>query len=318
MYENIEFVIQEIQKNENIVLAGHIAPDGDAISASFALCLAIKKMGKTPILLLEKYSDTYSYLSGHQFVYKGDYESLLPDLFISLDCGGIDRLGEAGKVFEKAKKTINIDHHISNNSFADLNIVNFKASSTSEIVFEIINKMEDIDFEIATCIYTGMIFDTAAFKHNAKKRTHQIAGELVQIGVDTDMVHTNLLYTHTLENAKLLSKAIQNISIDNGVCCSTLTKEEIIEDCKAKYNDLEGISGYLVDFKGVNISVFLYEKKDGSIKLSLRSKKADVNKIAAKFNGGGHILASGATLNVSLEEAKKAVLEEIKNCYTNN
>ena len=316
MYSEIKNVIKEIKNAQNIVLAGHISPDGDAISANFALALAIKKMGKEPVILLENYPHTYDYLNGHNFVYSKEYNDLEPDLFIALDCGDIKRLGNAEEVFKRAKKTVNIDHHISNNSFAEINVVNVTSSSTSEIVYEIISQMDnlEIDKDIATIIYTGIVFDTCGFKHSSTgKRTHQIAGELIEKGVDSSMVHTNLIYTHTLANARLLSKSIENLQIDGQIAIATLSKDEILNDCKASYNDMEGISGYLLNIEGIEVSIFLYEKLDGSIKVSFRANEFDVNQIASKFGGGGHILASGATINSSLEEAKKLVIQEVKN-----
>lgn len=314
IYKDIEPFIEEIKKYENIAIAGHISPDGDAISASLSLAMTLVKMGKKPIILLENYVDTYNHLDGHHMVFKGDYDTLNIDLFISVDCGDIERLGKAKPIFEKAKKTVNIDHHISNNNFGHLNIVNTQASSTSEIIFEIVNHTDKLDLDIATAIYTGLVFDTCGFKHKSTgKRTHQIAGELINIGVDSAMVHTRLLYTHTLANARLLAKTIQNICVEDNIVISTLTKSEIIEECKASYDDLEGISGYLLDIKGIDVAVFLYEKADGSIKASFRSKTIDVNKIAGSFGGGGHILASGATIkDMSLEQAKQNILEKIR------
>lgn len=312
MYSEIKDVINAIKNAQTIVLAGHISPDGDAVSSNFALALAIKKMGKNPIILLEKYADTYSFLKGHNFVATNC--NIKPELFISLDCGSISRLGQFEEVFKNAEKTINIDHHSDNNNFGDFNVVNKKASSTSEVVYEIISNMEDIeiDLDIATAIYTGIVFDTCGFKHNSTgKRTHQIAGELIEKGVDNSYIHTNLIYTHTLANSRLLAKAIQNIEIYGKLAISTISKNEILNECMATYEDLEGISGYLLDIKGMEVSVFLYEKEDESIKASFRAKEFNVNAIAKKFGGGGHILASGATFNTSLCEAKEAILKEI-------
>lgn len=315
IYIDIEPFIKQIEISKNIAIAGHIAPDGDAISASLSLAMTLKKMGKKPVILLENYVDTYNYLKGHDMVFKGDYDTLNIDLFISVDCGDIERLGKAKSIFENTKNTVNIDHHISNNNFGKLNIVNPKASSTSEIIFEIVNHIGIIDLDIATALYTGIVFDTSGFKHKStSKRTHQIASELIEIGVDNSMIHTQLLYTHTLANSRLLAKTIQNIYIENDIVISTLTRNEIVEECKASYEDLEGISGYLLDIKGINIVVFLYEKRDGSIKAGFRSKDIDVNKIASSFGGGGHILASGATItDMTLEQAKEIILEKIKN-----
>lgn len=315
IYENIEPFIQKIEHSKNIVIAGHISPDGDAISASLSLAMALEKMGKAPIVLLEECGDTFSYIKGYDKIYRDSYENLDDiDLFICADCGDIDRLGNVKAVFEKAKYTVNIDHHISNDSFADLNIVNPKSSSTSEIVFEIVNHIGALDIDIATALYTGIVFDTGGFKYNCTtKRTHQIAGELIEIGVDNHNIHSIVLSIHTLENSKLLAKAIENIYIENDIILTTLSKEEI-EKCQSTSKDTGAIVQYLLDTKGMNVSVFLCEKEENVLKASFRSKTIDVNKIANTFGGGGHMLASGATiLNMSLEQAKEDILEKIRN-----
>lgn len=315
VYENIEPFIQLVEHSKNIVLAGHTSPDGDAISASLSLGMALQKMGKEPIILLEDYKKSFGYIEESDMLYKENYDNLQDiDLFISLDCGDIERLGLAKSVFERAKQTVNIDHHVSNNNFGKLNIVNVKSSSTSEIVFEIVNHIGALDFDIAKFIYTGLVFDTGGFKHSCTtKRTHQIAGELIEMGVDSSKIHSNVLTMHSLEDSKLLAKSIENICIEDDVIISTLSNEEIEKlGCTSK--NTGGIVQYLLDTKNINVAVFLYEKEDKSIKASFRSKAIDVNEIAGKFGGGGHILASGATIrDMNLQQAKEAILQQIKN-----
>lgn len=314
IYENIEPFIQLVEHSNSIVLAGHTSPDPDAISASLALGMALKKIGKNPIILLEDYTSSFEYIEESDIVYKEDYNNLQDiDLFISLDCGDIERLGNVKSIFETAKYTVNIDHHISNNNFGKLNIVNVNSSSTSEIIFEIVNHIGALDLEIATSIYTGIVFDTGGFKHNCtSKRTHEIAGELIQLGVDSTKIHSNVLTMHTFENSKLLAKSIQKIYIENDIIISTLSNKEI-EELNCTDKNTGGIVQYLLDTKNINVSVFLYEKVNKSIKASFRSKTIDVNKIASKFGGGGHILASGATItDMTLEQAKDAILEQIR------
>lgn len=314
IYQNIQPFIQQVKNSNNIVIAGHISPDGDAICSSLSLAMTIEKMGKKVVVLLEDYGENYSYIKGHHLVYKQSYDNLDKiDLFICCDCGDLDRLGSAKSIFEKAKQTANIDHHISNNGFANLNIVNPNASSTSEVVFEIISRIGDIDFDIATAIYTGIVYDTSGFKHNCTtKRTHQIAGELVDLGIDTSFIHTDILDLHTIENSKLLAQAINNIYIEEDIIISTLTKQEI-EKAGCSSKNTGGIIQHLINTKNINVAVFLYEK-DEAIKASFRSKQLDVNKIASTFGGGGHILASGATItNMTIQQAKEDILQKIKN-----
>lgn len=317
VYKDIDLFIKDIKKCENIVLAGHISPDGDAISSCLALGVSLEKLGKKPTILLESY-ERYSYLKGSHMIFKGDYDNMGADMFISLDCGDIKRLGQAEKVFLNAKKTVNIDHHITNDNFGDINIVNTDASSTCEIVYEIINRIGNIDKHIAEALYTGIVFDTSGFKHKStKKRTYEVASKLAGLGIDNSFIHTELLYTHTFENARLLAKAIQNLQREGNTVITTLTKSEILNECSSGYIHLEGISGYMLDFKGIDVAVFLYEKENGDIKISFRSKDLDVNKIAQKYGGGGHILASGAMVSMPLLKAKQIMLKEIEKARQN-
>lgn len=314
IYENIKSFIELVEKSNNIVLVGHISPDGDAISSCFALCSALRKINKNPIVLLEDYGNSYEYIKNDDIIYRKDYNNIKDvDLFISLDCGDIERLGFTKEIFEKAKYTVNIDHHISNDNFAKLNIVNTKASSTSEIMFEIIKYMDKLDLDIATYIYTGIVFDTGGFKHNCTtNRTHQIAGELINLGVDSVKIHSNVLTLHSLESSKLLARSIQNIYIENDVIVSTLSNDEIVS-LGCSHKNTGSIVQYLLDTKGINVSVLIYEKEDSSIKVSFRSKSIDVNKIASYFGGGGHILAAGATLkDMTIQQAKEAILQKIR------
>lgn len=314
-YDEIPLFLEEVKKYDKIVMTGHTSPDGDAICSIFALANALKKWGKNCIIILEEYADTYDYIDGHKMVFKGSKEEILKldvKLFISADCGSLDRFDDLKDLYDKADKRVNIDHHISNNNFGDINIVNTKASSTCEIMFEIISQMGLLDKNIATALYTGIIFDTSGFKHNTtSERTHIIASELLSYGVDNSFIHTRLLYTHTFTNAKLLAKTILNASIKNGIVVGTLSKEDITSLGKDAYMQTEGISGYLLDIKDVDIAIFIYQKDNLSVKVSFRAKNFNVNIIAKSFGGGGHKLASGATFNTSIEEAKRLVLDEI-------
>ncbi|MFI3231113.1 MAG: bifunctional oligoribonuclease/PAP phosphatase NrnA [bacterium] len=323
---NIETFIQLVENKTNIVIAGHINSDGDCMGSAFSLGYALTMLGKKNVnILLNNLSDTYDYIiemfknssnpEAQNMIYDGDISELNPDLFIAVDCADIRRLGHFKEVFDRATTTINIDHHISNVNFADLNIVQPATSSTSEVVFEILNQIGCFNQEIATAIYSGIVSDTAGFKHNCTgPRTHEIAGKLISMGTEVSEIHSKLLYTHTFANARILAKTIDNLDeFQEGCIISTLTKNEILEDCKASYEDLEGISAYLADFQDIGVSVLMYERANGDIKISFRSRELDVNELASKFGGGGHKLASGATIeNGNLEDLKAKVITRVK------
>ncbi len=311
MYENN--ILKDIENISTIYIAGHLNPDGDAVGATFSLALAMAKLGKKPVVLLEKYDSKYNILSGREFVYEGDYSNITPDIMFAVDCASKDRLGNAESLFNRAGITYNIDHHISNTKYADNNIVNGQASSASEIVFEVISKFTDIDKEIATSVYTGILMDTGGFMHNCtSERTHQIAGRLVSYGVDTAFIHSKMLKERTLAQIKVLCNALKNLCVTDGIAYSMLTAKEI-KDCGAVYSDLDGIVECILNINNVGVSLLATERDDCLVKLSFRSRTIDVNEVAALYGGGGHILASGAGVkNKPINEVVKDFVSELK------
>lgn len=312
MYTNNIF--DAIANAESIVVAGHTSPDGDAVGSVLAFAQVLARKGKAPKVLLEEYAERFNFIKGSEYLYKGDTDSLKPDIFFALDCGDKERLGSAAQVFDRAGITYNIDHHISNTGFADFNTVNAGASSASEIVYEIIKDKCELDLDIATAIYSGIVYDTSGFKHSStSKRTHEVAGELVELGVDTAFIHSKILYEHTASQLRLKGRALVNTCFDEeyGITYSVITKTDM-ELCGAKNGDTDGIAEYLLNVRGTSVAALITEKTDGVVKISLRSKKYDVNKVAALFGGGGHRLASGATIAVPPEQAREKLIAAIK------
>lgn len=313
METNSTAINEILDKNECIVLGTHINPDGDAVCSTLAFAQALKIMGKNPIVLMESYSDKYKFIKGSEFIYTGNYDEINPDVFIALDCGDKHRLGVAESIFEKAKITFNIDHHISNNNFGDNNIVNPNASSSSEIVFQIIRNFSAINKDIAAAIYTGIISDTSGFKHNSTtSETHKVAEQLLKYNIPFSDIQSKILYNHTIAEVKVFTKALQNLEINNKISCTTLTEDEI-KSCGATTKDLDGIVQYILNIDNIEVSVFLYQKDNGNIKASLRSKSIDVNAIVSKYGGGGHKLAAGADFTSTIDEAKAKILKDIEN-----
>lgn len=299
-------------KSENIIVSTHTNPDGDAVGAALGISMAIAELGKKPLILIEKYSDKFNFIKGAEYIYNGSYDDIKPDLFIAVDCGDKKRLGDAEKIFDKAKVTFNIDHHISNTNYADNNIVEPKASSSCEVVYEILKNFCVIDKNIAEALYTGIVTDTFGFKYNStSKKTMEIGGTLLNFGIDISAIQDMVLYEKTLVEIEALKTALNNLKIDGEIAYTTLTMEEL-KSCKASSKDLDGIVEHILNIKGISVSAFIYEKDGDVCKISLRSKKADVNKIASAFGGGGHILAAGAVFEGNINDALSSVLQKIK------
>ncbi len=310
MYENS--ILKDIENVQTVYITGHINPDGDCIGSAFGFALAMAELGKKPVILIEDYAERFDILEGRQYVYRGDYDELCPDIMFSIDCADKARLGEAEKVFERAKYTYNIDHHISNTCFADVNIVNGRASSACEVVYEIIKDFVNIDKDIASALYTGILTDTGGFRHNStSERTHQIAGKLVSSGVDTPLIHTKFLMEHSLTDVKIFVKAIEKMKLEDGIAYTYVTAEDMAL-CGASSKNLDAVVGYLLNTEGAEVSVFASERAEGIAKLSFRSKSADVNEIASIFGGGGHILAAGAAVKGNVREVLDMAVNEVR------
>jgi phosphoesterase RecJ-like protein len=316
MSDNFEFdsIFERIKEAKSVVIAGHISPDGDAVGACYGLANAIADtLNITPIVLLENYSDKFKLYDTSAFDYDGEYEALVPDVFLAVDCADKARLGRAAEVFDKAYLTCNIDHHISNTGYAEHNFVN-NVSSASEVVYSLIYGLCDITEVTASYLYMGIAFDTGGFKHSSTgTATHEIVSMLVDL-VDTSDIHTRLFDSHTLSQARTLQRALNNMQIDGKIAYSAITKAEL-DEIGTKSGDTDGIAEYLLNIDGIEVSALLTERGTGEdriTKISMRSRRCDVNRVAQSFGGGGHVLAAGAGVKAPIDEVTRLVVDKIK------
>lgn len=305
-----------VSKASSIGICGHVRPDGDCVGSCMAMYLYIKKLypEKKVYVYFEQIPESFMYLNGiHEAI--TDYKDYNVDTFISLDCSDSERLGEARALFEKAATKINIDHHISNISFGDINHFEPESSSTCEVVFELFDE-ERIDKDIAMCLYTGMIHDTGVFSYsNTSKRTMEIGGKLIAKGIDHSKIINESFYESSLENNRILGRCLldSKLLFDNKLIYFVITKD-IFDEYKATPADTEGVVSKLLLTKGAEVSLLVYQLDENEYKASLRSKSyVDVSKIALKYGGGGHIKASGCTLTGDLDKKFAMLLDDIKN-----
>lgn len=297
-------------------IAGHIRPDGDCVGSCLATYNYIRKYFPEieVTLYLEPIPNIFRFLAGSDEIVHSCEEERVYDLFIAQDCGDAARLGDAAKYFYKASRTVCVDHHISNDSFADENYIFPHASSTSELVFTLIGK-ENITKEIAECIYVGIVHDTGVFQYSCTSaKTMEIAGMLMETGIDYSKIVDQTFYEKTFEQNQILGKALVKSRryLDDKVIASVITAEEM-RQYHVMPKHLDGIVNQLRVTKGVEIAVFLYETEDGAYKVSTRSNGLiDAAKIASGFGGGGHVRAAGCSMEGSAEEILEKILTEIK------
>lgn len=310
----------EIVLNSNsIAITSHVDPDGDSIGSILALWLALKQKYKnTEVFINEVLPDKYNFLPQSKHIKR--YEDIKGkgfDLFFALDCGNTARLGHSIEVMEKSNVVINIDHHISNTRFGDINIVDINSSSTCEMIYSIINDLGlIIDPQIATCIYMGIVTDSGNFMYdNVTVKTHLIVAELMRTNINKQDIIHNLYQKKSVNSIKFLGYSLNNIDMKLG---GRLAIFQVSSDLMKRFNvfgdDVDNLVNYGRDIEGVDIAATITERDNNEVKLSFRSKHddVDVRALAQLFDGGGHKKASGAILISTLDEAKNQVIEKAK------
>jgi len=314
---NIENALELINRYDNVFICSHIQPDGDSLGSTLALAMAIGKIkGKdnVNVIKVDNIPSYFLFLPNVDIIKEQDINQEI-ELFISLDCSDRERLGVGKEFLAKAKSVINIDHHITNENFGDVNIVIPSSGSTCEIVYKLIKCINvEIDKNIASCLYTGINTDTGRFMYsNTTYETHMIVAELIKTGIDINDINMNIYQNMTLERTKLFLESLNKLELyaDNRVGIA-IVNQEMLDKTNASMEDSEGIVSFVRDINTIEVACLLKEMSESEVKVSLRSKRlVDVAKISTKFGGGGHIRAAGCTIYESLEVAKKMILDEI-------
>ncbi len=317
--EDFRLVKEKILSAEKIAIITHINPDGDCIGSSLALQSFIEKCGKTAEVFNEQgLPQSYAFMAGDKIV-RTDAESdgTKYDLVIWADCGSEDRGGKISWVTENADVRINIDHHQTNTLFADINIVDGNAAATCIMIYEMFMACGvEIDLHTAELLYMGIITDSGNFSYsNADKRTHLVAGELLEIGVNVAELTQKLFRTTTYGKLKLTALTLDNLELFyDGKIAVLFTSKKMYAETNTSSEDSEGFVSMARDIKGVKIAVFLRDTTDGAlVKVSLRSNAdVDVSEIAKKFGGGGHEKAAGFSLPGTIPEVRDFLIKDLE------
>lgn len=309
----MSILLDEIAEAGTIAIGGHIRPDGDCVGACMGLYgyLSDNYPDCQAAVYLEELPEAFSYLNREE-AFTAKIENC--DLFISLDCGATDRLGDSEEVFQKAKRTLNIDHHISNEEFADVNYVEPKASSTCEVLCGLL-EMDKIGSFSAQAFYTGIIHDTGVFKHsNTSRRTMEYAGQLMEKGIPFGRILDESFYYKTFKQLQIMGRCLlESVRIMDGKCIFSVVTRRVLEFYDARPSDLSGVIDELRTTEGVEVAILLTEKDTVEYKVSMRSNSiVDVNKIAVFFGGGGHIRAAGCEIKGSAFDVINNITEHIE------
>ena len=294
--ENIDRALTAIRKAKSIAIASHRDPDGDTLGSLLALGLGLKKIGKQVYMVsIDGVPKRYEKLPGSGKIIKTTNK--LCDLAVAIDCDDKEVLGKTFKIFQKAGKILDIDHHEFRTPFGDINLIDYKAAAVGEIIYNILNKLKiKITPDIAQNILTSIIVETNSFRlPETSASTFKICSELMQSGVDfyslTDMIY----WSKTKEQILLTGICLERCKFLEGgkIAWSRITKKDF-DRVGGKDEDVDAVADDIRAIKSVRLVLLFREKDKNTLRVSLRSKgKVNVAKLAEKYGGGGHFDVAG-------------------------
>lgn len=310
-------ILSAIKEARNVAILPHISVDGDGYGSSLALAIALKKLNKDATVYLEEdIPSVYSFLPGKDMVKMYDGVQVKHDIVVALDSGDMERLGARVDIFKDAKTTVNIDHHPTNTEFAALNYVDTVSSAVGEIVYQMIKSLGlSINADMASCLYVAITTDTGGFRYsNTTAITHQIAGDLINSGINIAEISQKVFDSVPLRKVKLMGAAINAMELfEDGKTAFIILTDEIMKGTGAKEEDCDGIVNIARSIETVEVAVMMRQRDNGDIKINLRSKSyVDVSAIASARGGGGHKRAAGCTVKGDIQEVKQHLLKDIK------
>ncbi len=310
-------LIQRLQQASRVLLISHVSPDSDAIGSVLGMAHALRTLGKSVVpSCADAIRDRFDLLPGRADIVTQASGAF--DLAVALDCGDELRLGPIWANLTNPRPfLINIDHHISNTRFGQINWIDPSAASTAEMVLQLIDQLGvPLTQEIATCLLYGIVGDTLGFRTpNTTPRQLQYAERCLEAGASLYESIEQQFNQRSLALVCLWGQAIRVLKIKDRVAYTAISKA-MRDACGMGVSDLN-LSSFLVSINEVDRAAVLVEKDDGGIEISLRAKRGyNVSNAAVALGGGGHPLAAGATIEGPLDAATQQVLLALKHSAT--
>ena len=314
-------IIQQLNRCDTVLVASHTGPDGDAIGSLLAMGLALCGMKKNCYLYNESpIPAIYRYLPEVDRIQRSIDPSVSLDTAVILDCGDLDRIGALAETVRDIPVVINLDHHLTNRQFGQLNCIDTSASATAEIVYRILKQLDvPITLEMATSIYTGILTDTGSFRFsNTTPAAFQICKEMTETGVNPYEVAQHVFGTYSLGRIKLLNLALNSIeiSLSGKLSLMTVTRDMLMKT-GTQPEDIDGLIHYARRIEDVKVAALIQEIGNGHqsqsdhhrYHVSLRSDGTiDVAVIASAYGGGGHQTAAGFGIEEPLSSIKSKII----------
>lgn len=307
-----------LQEPAPLLVTTHVHPDGDAVSSLLAFGFLCERLGRQSVsAMADPIPDRFRFLPGANRVVVTQEHPLLQkfDAAVILDAGNLDRIGNLETCLAPSARIVNIDHHISNGRFGQVNILHLEAGATSQILFDIF-----VDFgftptpEEATCLYAGILTDTGRFRFaNTTARALEIASQLVELGADPALITERIYYEIPPEDVHKMRRALETLEMFAGgeVCTLFLSSD-------AQVQDSDALVDLALSIQGVEVALLFSEMGDGRVRISLRSKnRVNVSKLAEHFGGGGHFKAAGLRMRGTMEGARERLLPVVIEAVSN-
>lgn len=316
MKRALQQAVLAIRAASRVVIASHVNPDGDTLGSALALGRALRNMGKdVTVLSHDGVPEIYRWMPDQECVLRS-IEDRDFDLAIVCDTGTLDRVGGARPAVEAARRTIDIDHHVSEGTFGEIRIVDPRAAATGELAYALLRALRaPMDQAIADCLMCAIVTDTGSFRFlNVTPNTLRIASHLLRLGARLSLIGDLVFEDRSLASLKLLGRALDALQVTpDGAVAWAHVRAADYEELGASDEDTEGIVNHIRSVRGARVGILFREVPGKKVRISLRAKEGvDVNEIAAVFGGGGHMLAAGCTLDPPLEEAEERVLAEVR------
>lgn len=322
MEQNIkERFHQMIREAESICILGHIGPDGDCAGSTLGVESYIRNLcsreglTKRIQVYLEEFSAKFSYLPGYDRISHDPAEEKSYDLCIVCDCADDTRLGKFIRYQKSAAHSFCADHHITNGGFGETGIILQDASSTCEVVFDLMEEAY-VDRDVAVCIYTGIVHDTGVFRYSCTSRhTMEIAGKCMAMGIDFGEIIDDSFFAMNLNQKLMLGRVLSEMrSYMDGRFVVGAVGAETMKLYGVSNKDMDGVIDELRTTRGALCAAFLYQTQNRQYKVSLRSncEEVDVSRIAQSFGGGGHRKAAGCFMSPALEQDIRLLMEELQ------
>lgn len=321
--DTIDQIIKTLSRSKRMLVTTHVSPDGDALGCTAAAVLALKQKGiESNVLLLSHLPRKYAFIFNENSIPFVDVEkgfpadfSLIPfDCLLVLDTGTWSQLpGLKDRVINWRVPKIVIDHHLTQEDWADIRLVNTNAAAAGEVLHDVLTRWGvKIDHPLAEALYLAIITDTGWFQFsNTRPQTLRLAAELMEVGVDTDKMYKALYQNERAARVRLQTRAMQSLELpaDGRLAVMTLTKADFA-DTGANLPDTENLINAPLQIASVEVSLLFTENPQGGpTRVSLRSKgQVDVSKFAEQFGGGGHARAAGLKIEAPLAEARNRVV----------